>query len=296
MKSLSIALHLGAPQTDNGQLVWSLRKDGLELMKEGVLVRRPGTYQKAVKALRQSQAQDYVSDEQRDALLAGIVKDQDVWRVVLSDPEYLGMPAWMLQGGVLFNNAGRNTSALRALFPAHNCEFFLGISNPATLIPAVFKSQLNRPLAQFLSNADLPALRWSDVIRSVLEANPENPLTVWANEETPVIWPTILQRVTDLPETFGFSGGSDILERIMTSEGLKRMEAHFAEHPEYREPQREKVRGLFLEKFYSENEVEEEIDLPGWSQDLIDDMTQTYLDDIETIKNIPDLNFISPSQ
>jgi len=295
MNSLSIALHIGAPQTDNGQLVWSLRKDGLELMKEGVLVRRPGLYQKSVKALRQSQAQDFVSDDQKEALLSGIVKTQDAWRVVLSDPEYLGMPAWMLQGGRLFNNAGRNTSALRALFPGHSCEFFLGISNPATVIPAVFKSQLNRPLAQFLSDVDLQSLRWSDVITDILEANPENPLTVWTNEETPMIWPTILQRVTDLPETFGFSGVSDILERIMSDEGLKRMEAHFAEHPEYHEPQREKVRALFLEKFYSEQEVEEEIDLPGWSQELIDEMTQIYLDDIEVIKKIPDLNFISAS-
>ncbi|WP_260102129.1 hypothetical protein [Phaeobacter inhibens] len=133
-EGLTVALHIGAPFTDEDQLVWSLRKDAGRLLKDGVLVRRPGTYMKELTDLKGRAAKADVSEEDCGAFLDGVLREADASRVVLSMSSILGMPAWMLNGGRLYKNAGANTAALRSVFPQTRCEFFLGLCNPATLV------------------------------------------------------------------------------------------------------------------------------------------------------------------
>ncbi|WP_264212794.1 hypothetical protein [Leisingera thetidis] len=292
MRDITLAFHIGAPNTDNGQLTWSLRKDALPLLERGVMIRRPGTYMKAINQLLRKQEQELAGDQERGALLSGMVKDQDVSRIILTNSGFLGVPGWMLSGGRLFRNAGSNTAALRGLFPGNPCEFFLGLRNPATLIGPVFKSQSSRSWEQFAAGADFLNLRWSDVVADILQSNPGCRITVWCNEETPVIWPGILGHVTGLGGGFRFSGELDITRGIISESGYERLEAYLASRPGLSEDQRERVRALFLTYFHSEEAVEEEIDLPGWSQGLVDKMSEAYLADTELIRGMPGVTFL----
>lgn len=293
MRDITIAFHIGAPNTDNGQLTWSLRKDAARLLEQGVMIRRPGTYMKAVTDMLRKQDQEFVTDQERDALLAHLVKDNDVDRLILTSSSFLGVPAWMLSGGRLFRNAGRNAAALRGLFPDNPCAFFLGLRNPATLIGPVFRSQSSRTWQEFAGKADFLNLRWSEVVADIRMRNPECPITVWCNEETPVIWPNILGHVTGLGDRFRFFGELDITRGIISEAGYERLEAYLASRPGLSEAQRERVRELFLTYYYSEDAVEEEIDLPGWSQTLVDHMSETYQADTELIRRMPGVTFLS---
>ncbi|MFY0310061.1 hypothetical protein ACFMBG_09225 [Leisingera sp. D0M16] len=293
MRDITLAFHIGAPNTDNGQLTWSLRKDAQPLLERGVMIRRPGTYMPAVTKLMRKQEKEPVTDQEREELLASIIKDQEVSRLILTNSSFLGGPSWMLSGGRLFRNAGRNTAALRAAFPGNPCEFFLGLRDPATLIGPVFKSQSGRTWEQFAGGTDFLNLRWSDVVADIQEHNPGCRITVWCNEESPVVWPSILSRVTGLGDTFRFSGELDITRGIISEEGYERLEAYLASRPGLSEDQRERVHALFLTYFHSEDAVEEEIDLPGWSQPLVDAMGETYLADTELIRRMPGVTFLS---
>lgn len=293
MRDITLAFHIGAPNTDNGQLTWSLRKDAQPLLERGVLIRRPGTYLTAVTKLIHKQDREPVTDQEREALLASIIKDQDVSRLILSNSAFLGMPGWMLSGGRLFRNAGKNTASLRHAFPGNPCEFFLGLRDPATLIGPVFRSQSGRTWEQFAGRTDFLNLRWSDVVADILEHNPGCRLTVWCNEETPVIWPAILGDVTGLGGSFRFSGALDITRGIISEQGYERLEAYLASRPGLSQEQRERVHELFLSYFHSEEAVEEEIDLPGWSQPLVDAMGETYMADTELIRRMPGVTFLS---
>ena len=42
----------------------------------------------------------------------------------------------------------------------------------------------------------LRRLRWSDTVRNIRIHNPGVPLTVWCDEDTPLIWPEVLQAVS----------------------------------------------------------------------------------------------------
>ncbi|WP_424978117.1 hypothetical protein [Leisingera sp. S232] len=292
-RDVTLAFHVGAPNTDNGQLVWSLRKDAQALLDRGVMIRRPGTYMSALSQLLHKQNQDFVTGQEREALLAGLVKDQAVSRVILTNSSFLGVPGWMLSGGRLYRNAGKNTAGLRGLFPDNPCEFFLGLRDPATLIGPVFKSQSGRTWSQFASGVDFLDLRWSEVIEDIKIRNPGCRITVWCNEETPVIWPSILGHVTGLKDGFRFSGELDITKGIVSETGYERLETYLASRPGLTEEQRERVRALFLDYFHDEEQIEEEIDLPGWTQDLVDGMSQTYLTDTELIRHMPGVTFLS---
>lgn len=293
IRDITIALHIGAPNTDNGQLTWSLRKDAEALLEQGVMIRRPGTYLKALQQLLRKQEQEFVTEEERERFLANIVKDQSVSRIILTNSGFLGVPGWMLSGGRLYRNAGRNVAALRGVFPGNRCEFFLGLRDPATLIGPVFKSQSSRTWAQFAGGVDFLNLRWSEVIADIQQHNPGCHITVWCNEETPVIWPNILGEVTGLGQSYRFQGELDITRSIVSATGYERLEKYLEARPGLNGEQRERVRELFLNYYHSEDALEEEIDLPGWSQVLVDQMSERYLADTDLIRHMPGVTFLS---
>ncbi len=50
----------------------------------------------------------------------------------------------------------------------------------------------------------------------------------------------------------------------------------------------------FLDKFAIEEELEEELDIPGWSEEVVDTLTEIYDEDVFEISRIPGVTFISP--
>lgn len=291
---INIVYHLGAPHTDNEQITWSLRKDAALLADKGIMLRRPKEYRQLLKDMILELKGEEPSVVDQENLLAAIVKTQQVDRLIMSDTRFLGVPAWMLYGGTFYQNAASNTARIRDLFPDNPCEFHLGISNPANFIPAVFKTQTDKTYEQFIDGCDLATIRWSDVISQIQEENPECPLTVWCNEDTPIIWPTILREIAGLDPQTRLLGELDVIQEIMSQEGADLLVKYLDERPNLNEIQRRRIRGIFLEKFFLDEAVEEEIDLPGWTDETVDALTEIYEDDIERIERLPGVNFISP--
>ena len=60
------------------------------------------------------------------------------------------------------------------------------------------------------------------------------------------------------------------------------------------EIQKRRVIAAFLDKFAQEDAIEEELDMPGWSEELIDQLTEIYDDDLYAIQRIPGINLITP--
>ncbi len=289
-----IAFHLGAPHTDNGQLTWSLRKDTKLLHENGVLARRPGTYRKLlnekVKELDGCQA----SPAEQDELLSSIVKDQPVNRLILSNSKFMGIPAWMFNNGIFYKNAGTNMARLRNLFPDHPCEIFLAIRDPATFVPEAYLTQDEKGYDDFINGISLLDIRWSDVIASIQQANPDCPITVWCNEDSPVIWSTVLRKISGLEPDTNFRGGMDIINTIMSPEGAERLITYLQENPNLSETQSHEVKAIFLEKFALDSAVEDVIDLHGWTNEIVDELTECYEDDIELIERMSGVDFIAP--
>lgn len=290
---IQIVYHLGAPYTDNDQVTWSLRKDASLLAEKGVFLRRPRKYRSLVAEMVKELQGEKPSVVDQENLLNSIIGSEKINRLIMSNGGFLGVPAWMFYGGVFYKNAAKNIAAIRNLFPDNPCEFFLGVANPAVFIPAVFNAQSEKDYAQFMDNTDLAHVRWSDVVRRIQQAIPDCPLTIWANEDTPIIWPEVLRGIAGLEPDIRLNGELDILREIISEEGFAALETYLADRTDLSDKKRKKTWAVFLEKYYLQEAVDETIDMPGWVDETVEALTTIYEHDLEVIKTLPGVKFLS---
>ncbi|MCF6233557.1 MAG: hypothetical protein L3J36_10750 [Rhodobacteraceae bacterium] len=291
--NVKINYHFGAPFAENDHLIWSLRKDTILLAENRVSAPRPKKFKTLIPKAISDLEGNFPTLAEQDKFFDFISSGDPVDRIILSNPNFIGAPTWMLSGGKFFPNAGRNIYNIHSLLPDNPSEYFIGISNPVTCLSAAFGAQTSRSNRQFFNNVELDTIRWSTVIQSIQQVSPGTPITVWCDEETPIIWPTILREISGIDPQVEMAGDLDIIKKIMSKEGGDRMEAYLQAHPKLNELQRRRVKDEFLRKFVLESAVEKEIDLKGWTDDTVDAMTDIYEDDIDFIDQMPGVTLIS---
>lgn len=293
---MQVAIHLGAHCTDDDRLLKSLLSNKNMLARQGISVPGPGRYRELLKDSARRLKGDPASPDLRARIHDEILHDGNATRVVLSDENFICVHARIFEGGVLYDKSSYKCRWLRQLFAGDQVEFFLGIRNPASFIPSAFRHPDQRygTFEQFFAETDVMDVRWSDVIVTIRETNPGCPITVWCNEDTPLIWSEILRVMTGHDPQTRLKDDFNILQAIMKPVGLKRMNAYLAANPPGTEIQYRRVIAAFLEKFAIEEEIEEEVDAPGWTEDLVTKLTEIYEQDLFEIKRLPGVTFLSP--
>jgi hypothetical protein len=290
---MHVSFHLGAHCTDDDQLVRSLLKNKEVLAKEGIEVPGPGRYRSLLSEVLVKLRGARASRDTQDVVLESIMDRDHADRLVLSHDNFLGVPQRALEDGELYGHAGEKAKWLRNLFPDNPVEFFIGIRNIATVVPALFEKTKARDFGSFLNGVDPHRLYWSDVIHTIREAVPDCPVMVWCNEDTPLIWPEVMHEVAGLDPQVRLKGGFDILGSIMEKEGMVRLRKYLKTHPPQTEIQRRRVLSAFLDKYALDEEIEEELDLPGWGDALVSKLTAEYDDDILEIRRIPGVTVLT---
>ena len=173
-------------------------------------------------------------------------------------------------------------------------EFFLAIRNPATFLLMLLQRIEDKTYDDFIGATDLFTLRWSETLERIMKLSPGVPLTVWCDEDTPLIWPEVLRAVADLPEDVALRGDDDLLATLMAPEGLTRLQGYLANHPPGSVAQRRKIVTAFLEKFALPERLEAEVEMPGWTQEVVDALSQLYAQDVARIAQMPGVRFIAP--
>lgn len=290
---MKFSFHIGAHCTDDDQLLRSLLKNAGLLAQEGVCVPGPSRYRGILSDVLNKLNGEKADLDTQEMLIEHFVDLENAERIVFGHDNFLGAPFRALEEGVLYNLAERNIQRLRNLFPLHQVEFFMGMRDIATLIPALAAKVSEDRLAQLLSGVDPRQLYWSDTLHAMHEATPDCPITVWCNEDTPLIWPEIMHEVVALDPHIRLRGSLDVLHQIMAKEGMERLHAYMESHPIHNEIQRRRVLAAFLAKYAIDDEIEEEISLPGWTEDLMDELSQSYDEDMLEIKSIPGVTLLS---
>ena len=80
----------------------------------------------------------------------------------------------------------------------------------------------------------------------------------------------------------------------MSPTGMSRFRAYLKTHPVMTEIQKRRVIAAFLDKYALDEEIEEEVDLPGWTVDLIGQLTEIYEEDVFAIQRMPGVTLITP--
>jgi len=274
-----MSIHLGVHCTDEDRLIKSLLKNQQRLLEHGVVVPGASRYRPLLREVLGKLDGAPADEDTQDVLLAAILETEGAERVVLSNENFLSNHPNAFKKGMLYRNAGVNSAALRNLFPECPVSFFLAVRNPATLLPALHRIVQPGP--------------FDDYAVDIREHNPDVPITVWCNEDTPLIWPEVMHEITDLDTAIELKGSFDILGQIMAKEGIKRLRGYLDSHPPATEIQRRRVLTAFLDKYALDDEVEEELDLPGWTPEIVDQLTANYDDDLIEIARIPGVTVLT---
>ncbi|HMO08672.1 MAG TPA: hypothetical protein PKD10_13650 [Paracoccaceae bacterium] len=291
---MRIVYHLGVHCTDDERLLRTLLRNRGALSAEGIAVPGPTRYRTLLRdTAKQLRGQPASRDTQ--AMILDQIMDEDrADRLVLSWENFLGFSQTAVQRNMLYPSGPERMAAFAAIFPEIEHEFHLAIRNPATFLPAIAAKQQAEPADAFLAATDPAQLRWSDLVAGLRRACPDVPVTVWCDEDTPLLWPEVVAAVAGHGPDTAIDGTDDVLVQIMRPEGLARMRAYLAEHPPADAVRRRRVVSAFLDKFALPEAIEQELDLPGQDEGAIARLTEAYDRDVARLMRMDGVNVLVP--
>lgn len=291
---MQVVLHAGAHFTDDDKLLKCLSKNRDVLAERGVSLPRPRSYRSRLRDLIHTARDTPIGEATRATLLTDILEIDSPDRMVLSNSNLFSVPRLAVRGDQLYQGASEKLRSLCELFHNDEIELFLAIRNPATFLPALLDGSPVETIEELTAGSTPLALRWSELIHRIRTDLPHVALTVWCNEDTPLIWEQVVRELAGVDPTTTLLGADDLLVEIMSPEGIERFNNYLKAHPGMTEVQKRRVIAAFLDKFALDDELEEELDLPGWTEEYIDAITDAYDEDLFVIERIPGVNLISP--
>ncbi|MGR3503570.1 hypothetical protein [Pseudaestuariivita sp.] len=293
---MKITLHTGAHCTDDDRMVKSLLRNAGPFLAQGIAVPGPSRYRRLINNTIQAMDVHPAAPDAREVLLDTILDEdyENVSRLILSHDNFFGRPLFAAKGARFYQAAEIRLARFCELFAEDELEFFIALRDPATFIPAAFLRGGGYKFDEYVHGLQLGDLRWSELILRLRSALPEMPITVWCNEDSPLVFGEVIKRMAGLPVNAKITGSFDLLMQIMTQEGMQRFREFLKQYPTLPEPQRRKAMLVFLEKYANDEEVEEEIDLPGWNDRLMEGLSEIYDEDVEIISRIPGVTLIEP--
>ena len=288
---MKLVLHTGVHFTEEDRLMKCLLRNADDFAAKGTRVPGHTRYRGILRETLNAMASAPASEMARDVLMDAILDDGEAERVILSDANFFRTPKSAFQQGMFYPAAPVRMMRMAQVFEGDDVEIFMGIRNPASLLPILYNKSDNQDAAAFWGGRDVV---WSETIGLLREAVPNAPITVWCNEDSPMIWAHIIRQMAGLPDDQKIIGGFDLLSSIMSTEGMKRFRAYLKDHPVMTEHQKRRAIAAFLDKYAIEDEVEEELDMPGWTNDLVEDMSEAYDEDLAVIAAMPGVRVLLP--
>lgn len=290
---MRIVYHLGAHCTDEERLLRCLLKNRGALAEEGIIVPGPAKYRTLLRDTAMTLKGQAATQDAQALILDQIMSENEAERLILSWDNFLGYAQGALRKGIYSSGAER-MFAFCQIFPGIEAEFHLAIRNPATFVPAVYQKQRGRSYEEFMDGVEVDNLRWSTMIASLRDINPDVPVTVWCDEDTPLLWPEVLQAVSGHSDDIELVDTDDLIASIMSADGMQRMTSYMQTHPPQNTAQRRRVVSAFLDKFVLQDQVEFEIEMEGWSEELIARTTEAYDLDVSRIMAMDGVTFLAP--
>ena len=295
-KTMQIVLHAGVHATDSDRLLKTLLRNRDGLRPEGIGLPGPGKYRKLISETLNTLGSLEPAVGARDVLIDAVLDDDigHVDRLILSHDNVFSVPKIAFQGGVIYRKAEQRLQSLRRMFAEDSFELFLSVRNPATFLPALLSATPHAELSDLLKGVNPADVRWSDFVARLTDAVPDVPITVWCDEDSPLVWGEILREMAALPPAYPLIGAYSRMAEITTKEGMSRFRSYLAERPDLTEIQIRRVMVAFLDKYADDSKLEDELDIPGWTNEYVSGLTEQYEDDIFELARLPGVTMIAP--
>ena len=290
---MQVIYHIGAHCTDEGRILRALLKNRGLLVERGVAVPSPAQFPPVLRRAMQSLSGGLLGQDTGEMIVEDLLDGTPADRLIFSHDFLMSIPMHSIGEEGLYANAARNIAALTRVFEVGVCEFHIGLRNPATLVPALVRLQRGQSYRDVMGAAHPLEMRWRAVIERIFERVPDARLVLWCDEDMPFIWPEVLRRLAGLDAGTQLEAEDDFLATLLTPEGLSQFRARLGPGLPDIETRRE-VTAELLATHLREGAAEEAIDLPGWTQALVDQITAEYEADVAAVAEFPGVEFLWP--
>lgn len=291
---MQVVFHCGVHGTDLYRMVKTLLQNRDWLLRNGIEPVTPNRhgeiFNEALSALRGGPATKAMEQVMLDAIL----DSDDPLRIICSTPSFLGRATRAISPEGLYVTAGEKMAALANLFPSAEVEFFIALKNPATLVPFVLSQEGSGSYAELMDGVDPEALRWGPALRRIQAALPGRRLVVWCHEDTSLIWPEVVRRIATMPADVPLKAGLQILGDILHPDGIRMIRDALAQEERLTVASRRRIFAAALEAYGQPEQIEVELNLPGWTQQMVDRITAAYDADMAEIAALPGIEFLTP--
>ncbi|MEO0750429.1 MAG: hypothetical protein AAFY25_01365, partial [Pseudomonadota bacterium] len=234
---MHIILHAGAHVTDENRLVSCLQKNAHLLDAIGTSVPDPETYRILLRDTVAAATDGGATAEAGESLRRVLVPTDNADRLVISNDSFFGTHKMAVKR-MFYPASCSRLEAIHQLFPDDRIELFFAVRNPATFMPALLEITNFNSIEDLFRGYDPFSFRWSELFERIRAQIPDIPITVWCNEDTPLIWAELIREMGGLDPTQDIEGEYDLLEEIMTEGGMKRFLAYVDNHPGMTEVQK----------------------------------------------------------
>lgn len=290
---MQMVFHLGVHATDGDRLLKTLLNNRMTLLKQGTEVITPNRYRSifddALMALNGSPATPGMEQIMLDAIL----EQDDTQRVLLSNPGFMGAPGRVAGHGVIYPQMAARAAALANLFPRTQTEFFLAIRNPANLLTEISPLVAGGNYDALMQGIDPRALRWNECIRRLLGALHGRRLVVWCHEDAPLIWPELVRLIADMAPDLPLTGTLVYMQELLGDAGLARLRTALAGRDQLSIAERRRIHADMLTQHAFAGVMDQVVNLPGWDQQLVNEISANYYADVAEIAALPGIEYIA---
>ena len=291
---MQIAHHIGAHGIDEDRLLKSTLRNADALVKNGISAPSPASYRSLIRTTIQGLDGAQPAPDTRNVLLDSIVEDDNATRLILANGNFICVPNRIFEHGVFYPQAESKTRALRSLFPDDDLSLFFSIRHPATFLQDILRRPKAAAFASFLGIMHPADIRWVDVVRRIQAGAPNAQITVWCEEDTPLLWPQLIRRFSGIPAALPISGGLDALDGLMQREGFTLLRDALNANPAASEHARQNMIADFWESHAIPDADIAEIDLPELGPQMVQAMTENYDADIAEIATMDGVTLVLP--
>lgn len=291
---MQIIFHLGVHGTDDGRLVKSVLRSRAGFDAARVQVPAPQRYRQLLREALTVLNNSPASTEVQQVLLDALLESDEAERLLLSHDNLICIPQRAVTDEGLYPMAAWKLGAIANIFPDHDVRIHMALCNPATLIPTLAMRVGTDGKDAVLTAPEPERLRWLPTFERLAEHSPDLDMTLWCNEDTPFIWPEVLRSVTGAPAAAALDGDIDLVATLLSEAGLEALKSALKGHDAGDIEGRRQLIGAHLEEFAPPERLDMDIDLPGWTDDIVAEITETYISDCEAIAELPGVTFIQP--
>lgn len=290
---MQVAIHFGTHGTEPERMIRTLTENRDWMLSNGIEVVPPGRYKGVLDESLISLKGGDAPPEMEEVIYDALLESDHVRRMVISQASLIGAVTRCIGAKGLFPHAGAKMRAVAGLFPSAEVEVSLAIRNPALQVPYLI-GRNDQPYEKTMAGSDPAALRWGPAMLSIVEAMQGRRVIVWCYEDTPLVWPEAVRRIAQIPADVPLKSGLAVIGDLLPPEGMTELREALALPGNRTVEARRTLFADVLARHVKTETIAETVDLPGWTQDLVDRMTDAYEEDVAMIAALPGVEFLAP--